>query len=83
MMKKTEKEDFPRVKIGAIVFMFYILSFLGSNALAVPAGQIVTWEGGGQGTVKFDGEEHSEKGYKCEACYPSFFEKKKGSAKIL
>jgi len=48
MMKKTEKEDFPRVKIGAIVFMFYILSFLGSNALAVPAGQIVTWEGGGR-----------------------------------
>ena len=77
MMKKTEKENFSMFKIGTTVFMFYILSFIGSNALAVPAGQIVTWEGGGQGTVKFDGEEHSEKGYKWRHVILRFLRKKR------
>jgi len=69
-------------KKGVVFFMFSVLSFIGSNVFAVPSGQIVTWEGGGYGTVKFEGSEHAEKGYKCAACHPALFQNKKGSAKM-
>lgn len=69
-------------KMVLIVSLFFILVALTSNLLAVPVGKTVTWEGAGQGQVVFDGDEHAEKGYKCDACHPSLFQMKKGSAKI-
>jgi c(7)-type cytochrome triheme protein len=59
-----------------------LLCLLPANGAAVPSGQIITWEGGGQGTVKFEGEEHAEHGYACDACHPRLFAEKKGSAKM-
>jgi len=65
-----------------IVFILLALVSIPTTLLAVPSGKSITWEGGGQGTVKFEGHEHAKKGYKCESCHPSLFQKKKGSAKM-
>ena len=70
------------IKRLSIFRMVAILSFFASNVSAVPSGQVLTWEGGGQGRVKFEGSEHAEKGYKCDSCHPSLFEKKKGAARM-
>jgi len=65
-----------------MLLIFLFLFFLPVTLSAIPSGRVITWEGGGQGTVKFEGDEHAEKGYKCESCHPSLFQKKKGSAKM-
>jgi c(7)-type cytochrome triheme protein len=65
-----------------VLLMLLSLIFIPATLLAVPSGQIITWEGGGQGTVRFEGDEHAEKEYKCESCHPSLFPMKKGSAKM-
>lgn len=70
------------IKIGSVFVVFAILSLIPSNVPAVPAGQTVTWEGGGQGPVKFEGAEHSKEGYKCDSCHPALFQMKKNSAKM-
>lgn len=70
------------IKKGLLFFGVAMLGFLTSNVLAVPSGQIVIWPGGDQGPVKFEGDEHAEKGFKCGSCHPSLFEKKKGSARM-
>ena len=70
-------------KLVLTISLFFILVALKSNLLAVPAGKTITWEGGGQGQVTFEGDEHAEKGYKCDSCHPSLFQMKKGSAKII
>jgi c(7)-type cytochrome triheme protein len=67
---------------NALPALLLLSIFISLNALAVPAGQTITWGGGGQGTVKFKGSEHAEKGYKCDACHPSLFQNKYGSAKM-
>lgn len=69
-------------KAAVTVFAFVIFALMPSGALAVPSGKVLTWEGGGQGTVKFEGREHAEKGYKCDTCHPSIFQMKKGAAKM-
>lgn len=69
-------------KIILIVSLLLILFSLTSILFAVPADKTITWEGDGQGQVVFDGDEHAEKGYKCDSCHPSLFQMKKGSAKI-
>lgn len=60
--------------------------FLGMScplgALAVQSGKTLTWPGGGQGVVEFEGKEHAKKGYKCDACHPKLFQMKKGGAKM-
>ncbi len=71
--------------IRAIVFFVFFLSIqicYPNTLLAVPPGKSITWNGGGQGTVKFEGDEHAEKGYKCESCHPSLFQMKEGAAKM-
>ena len=65
---------------NALFALTLILTAIPLNAFAVPAGRTLTWEGGGQGTVEFEGREHAEKGYACTACHPSLFQKKYGSA---
>ena len=70
-------------KKGRVMFtVLLVLLFIPAALPAVPPGQIITWEDGAQGRVKFEGDEHAEKGYKCEACHPSLFQMKKASAKI-
>ena len=69
-------------KIILTLSLFFISVTLTSNLFAVPADKTVTWEGAGLGQVVFDGDEHAEKGYKCDVCHPSLFQMKKGSAKI-
>jgi hypothetical protein len=61
-------------KMILIISLFYILVALTPNLFAVPAGKTVSWEGSGQGQVVFEGNEHSEKGFKCDACHPSLFQ---------
>ena len=66
---------------GKRILLFAImLNFIGTQVFAVSAGKNVTWKGGEQGTVKFEEDEHAEKGYKCESCHPALFQMKKGSA---
>jgi c(7)-type cytochrome triheme protein len=69
-------------KVILIVSFFFVVFSMGSTLLAVPADKTITWEGSGQGQVVFEGDEHAEKGYKCNACHPSLFQMKKSSAKI-
>ena len=69
-------------KMTLTISLFFILVTLTSNLFAVPADKTITWKGAGQGQVVFDGDEHAEKGYKCEVCHQSLFQMKKGSAKI-
>lgn len=64
------------------LFVFVFLFLVPAVLFAVPSGQVITWEGGGAGMVKFEGAEHAKKGYKCESCHPSLFQMKKGSAKM-
>ena len=68
-------------KKGVLALLFFF-SMVPSILYAVPAGKVITWEGGGQGVVRFEGDEHAEKGYKCNSCHPSLFQMKKGSARI-
>jgi c(7)-type cytochrome triheme protein len=78
-----QKGGLPVIKKKRLMFtMLLFMLFVPAVSSAVPSGQIITWEDGSQGAVKFEGEEHAEKGYKCEACHPSLFQMKKGSAKI-
>jgi len=69
-------------KMVLIVLLLFIMFSLKSILFAVPADKTITWEGGGQGQVIFEGAEHAEKGYKCDSCHPSLFQMKKGEAKI-
>lgn len=64
------------------IILSVLLLALPSLLFAVPSGKTITWPGGGYGTVKFEGDEHSEKGYNCDACHPGLFQMKKGSAKL-
>ncbi len=52
------------------------------GSYAVPSGKTVTWEGGGQGLVTFDGKAHITEGYKCNSCHPSLFMMRGGTAKM-
>jgi len=71
------------IKRGIKTFSIVLFLISGPTALfAVPPGQVVTWEGGGQGKVTFEGDEHAEKGYKCDSCHPSLFQMKKGASRI-
>ncbi|GAB4483156.1 MAG: hypothetical protein OHK006_03290 [Thermodesulfovibrionales bacterium] len=65
-----------------IVLLAAVLSLICTQAFAVGAGKKVTWDGGGYGVVKFEGDEHAEKGYTCESCHPALFQMKKGAAEM-
>lgn len=69
-------------KVILTASLLFILFSLKSIIFAVPADKTITWEGSGQGQVIFKGDEHAEKGYKCDSCHPSLFQMKKGTAKI-
>jgi c(7)-type cytochrome triheme protein len=69
-------------KVFLIVSFVFVVFSLNSTLFAVPADKRITWGGSGQGQVIFEGDEHAEKGYKCDTCHPSLFQMKKGEARI-
>lgn len=69
-------------KMVLAISLLFILFSLTSTLFAVPADKTITWAGGRQGQVVFEGDEHAKKGYKCDSCHPSLFQMKKGTAKI-
>jgi c(7)-type cytochrome triheme protein len=80
---RVEKGELEMIAKGTKAFLIFLFLFSFPVALlAVPSGKIATWEGGGQGKVTFEGDEHAEKGYSCDSCHPSLFQMKKGAAKI-
>lgn len=70
-------------KVVLTVSLLFIVSSITSTLFAVPADKTITWGGGGQGQVVFEGDEHAEKGFTCDSCHPSLFQMQKGSAKII
>lgn len=71
------------IKNGAKMISIALLAiFFPALLFAVPADKTITWEGGGQGKVTFEGKEHAEKGYACDSCHPSLFQMKKGATKM-
>ncbi|NOX43635.1 MAG: cytochrome C [Gammaproteobacteria bacterium] len=66
---------------NAVIFAF-IFVFFHAVTLAVPAGKIIEFTKNPMGIVIFSGKIHAEKGLKCNACHPSIFSLKKGTAEI-
>lgn len=69
----------PTPVIGLFLVVFCMI-MVPAPVLAVPADRTITWIGGGQGMVTFEGKEHAEEGYTCDACHPALFQMKKGTA---
>lgn len=52
-------------------------------ASAVPEGIVLTWPGGAQGQVHFDGTLHAKRGLQCDACHVAgLFKTKKDGDKM-
>lgn len=59
---------------------FYILVLISAQAGAVGPGKTLTWQGGGQGQVVFQGKKHAKEGFGCKDCHPGLFSMKQGTA---
>lgn len=72
------------IRIQATIGALAVAAMLTSPqaGFAVPADRELLWPGGGRGVVKFEGEEHSKEGFKCDDCHPAIFEMKHGAAKM-
>ena len=70
------------MKITTLALMLLACLLLIGNALAVPPGKTVDFEGGPMGKVVFDGKTHVDKGLKCTDCHTKIFPMKKGTEKI-
>lgn len=68
--------------ITYIVLSLFLLVAGAAPASAVGPGKALTWPGGGQGKVTFDGDDHSDENYTCMDCHPGLFAEKFGTAKI-
>ena len=66
----------------ALLLLFGFLLNVPGSAFAVAPGKTLSWQGGGQGTVTFEGEEHAHQGYACGACHPGLFTMKKDTTKM-
>ena len=71
-----------RTIMVAVAAVLCTLVVLAGNASAVGPDKTITWAGGGEGKVMFDGRKHAEKGYDCKSCHPGLFSMKYGAAKI-
>jgi c(7)-type cytochrome triheme protein len=65
-----------------LFLMFVLLFSVPRSTFAVASGKTLTWQGGGQGAVIFEGEEHAEKKSACGDCHPGLFMMKKGATKM-
>lgn len=68
-------------KIG-FPLVFYVLFMLPVISAGVSEEHTITWSGGGEGQVRFEGYEHGEKGYMCDTCHPAIFKMKRGGNPI-
>jgi c(7)-type cytochrome triheme protein len=67
----------------SVLFVLTILLSLPRTAPAVPEGIVLTWPGGGTGTVSFDGTVHAKKKLGCELCHTAgLFQLKKNADKM-
>jgi c(7)-type cytochrome triheme protein len=71
-----------RMKAAAVVAALCALVNAAGNALAVGPGKTLTWHGGGQGEVLFDGSRHAGTGHGCKDCHHGLFTMKHGTARI-
>lgn len=71
-----------RYRTGLLSFVL-VMNCIPTVVLAVTAGKTITWDGGGQGRVIFEGKEHAEEGYTCNACHPALFQMKKGATAMM
>jgi len=58
------------------------LVLLAAQAGAVGPGKTLTWQGGGQGQVVFEGKKHAKEGHGCKDCHPGLFSMKQGTASM-
>jgi c(7)-type cytochrome triheme protein len=66
-----------------ILALFAALTLCPAVSPAVPEGVVLTWPGGGEGTVQFDGTVHAKKGLNCDVCHVTgVFYTRKGSDPI-
>ena len=68
--------------MAAVAAVLCMVVIPAGNASAVGPDKTITWAGGGQGKVLFDGRKHAEKGYACKDCHRGLFSEKYGTAKI-
>jgi c(7)-type cytochrome triheme protein len=69
--------------ILSVLVVFTALLGVPATSPAVPEGIILTWPGGGTGTVSFDGTLHAKKGLGCELCHTAgLFQLKKNADKM-
>ena len=71
-----------RMIMAAVAAVLCTLVIPAGNASAVGSDKTITWAGGGEGKVLFDGRKHAEKGYVCKDCHHGLFNEKYGTAKI-
>ncbi len=66
------------------LIVFLALTLYPAAAPAVPEGIILTWPGGSQGTVYFDGTTHMKIGLQCDVCHTAgLFKTKKDADKMV
>ena len=65
-----------------VVLPLFLLLFLIGPASAVGPDKELTWPGGGQGKVTFEGDDHADENYTCADCHPGIFAMKFGTAKM-
>jgi len=85
MMQKTNRR---RINYAVLITTLMTLCSLAANALAVPIGVKLTFDGKGAGAVVFDGTIHASKGLTCADCHdrqgliPPMFEMKRNTSFI-
>ena len=71
-----------RMLIAAVAVALCAPVIVAGNASAVGPDKIITWAGGSEGAVTFDGRKHAEKAIVCKDCHHGLFSMKYGTAKI-
>ena len=66
-----------------VLSLFSAVLLLPAASPAVPESVVLTWPGGGEGAVQFDGTVHAKKGLTCDMCHvKGVFQTRKGAAPI-
>ena len=71
-----------RSMVLSVPIVLCALFLAGGEAAAVKPGRKLTWPGGGEGEVSFDGTAHAEKFLRCKDCHPGIFTMIRGAAKM-
>lgn len=68
--------------VKLIVPQLFLLLILVAPVSAVGPDKELSWAGGGQGKVTFEGDDHADENYTCADCHPGIFAMKFGTAKM-